>query len=108
MSCRIILLWLAPSAARMENSRLRAEARANNRLATFAHAINNTKLTAPSNIQRAGRTRPTISFCMGVRTTVQLVLVLGYCSSNRLAKDFICDCAACNMTVSLRRAMTAR
>src|SRR6185436_7033742 len=44
----------APSAVRIAISFSRSAARASNRLATFAHAINNTHPTAPSRIRIAG------------------------------------------------------
>ena len=46
-------LRVAPSVMRTANSRSRAAPRAMKRLATFAHAINSTALTAPSRIQAA-------------------------------------------------------
>src|SRR5437773_6800411 len=46
----------APIAARMAISRRLPTARANRRLATFAHAISRTKLTAPTRTSNAERT----------------------------------------------------
>ena len=51
---------LAPSAARMPNSRARAVDRASRRLATFAHAMSKTRLTAPNSSNRVPFTSPTI------------------------------------------------
>ena len=59
-SWRRIRICPAPSAARTENSRWRAVARASSRLATFTQAISKTNPTAPSNTSSAGRMSPTI------------------------------------------------
>src|SRR5436305_3882716 len=53
----------APNALRVANSRFLAVARTSNRLATFAQAINNTKLTAPSKTSNESRASPTILSC---------------------------------------------
>ncbi len=66
-SCRITRLGLAPSAERIANSRERPVDRASSKFATFAHAINNTKLTAPSSTSRIPRTLPTTSVFNGTR-----------------------------------------
>ncbi len=59
-SWRTIRVRLAPSAARMANSRLRPVARTSSRLATLAHAINSTNATAPSRISNDRRESATI------------------------------------------------
>ena len=59
-SWRTIRARLAPSADRMAISRWRTLARTSSRLATFAHAISRTKLTAPARIQSEDRTFRTI------------------------------------------------
>ena len=46
----------APIAARIAISRRRPVARTSSRLATFAHAMSSTKLTAPSRTSSVGRT----------------------------------------------------
>ena len=53
----------APIAARIAISRWRTVARTSSRLATFAHAINSTKLTAPTRIHSDDRTLRTIISC---------------------------------------------
>ena len=65
-NCRSTRAQLAPSAARIANSRLRAAARASNRFATFAHAINKTSPTAPNNVRSIPLTSPTICSFSGV------------------------------------------
>src|SRR5229473_3304684 len=56
----------APSADRTANSLERDVARAKSRLATLAHAISNTKPTAPNNIQSMELTSATSASFMGV------------------------------------------
>ncbi len=70
----------APSATRIASSRSRETARASSKLATFTHAINSTRLTAPSSNHRVDRTFPT-SGCSGSTTKVRLLFVPGYCSA---------------------------
>src|SRR5215472_10759033 len=53
--------WLAPSAARMANSRLRPVDRASSRLATLTQAISNTNPTAANSTRRNGRMSRTMT-----------------------------------------------
>ncbi len=69
-NCRARRTKLAPSAPRIAISRRRASARASRRFATFTLAMSNTKTTAPSSINRAGRTLATTSACRGKLTMV--------------------------------------
>ena len=55
----------APRALRMASSRSLTEAWANSKFATFAHATNNKKPTAPSRTSRAGRALPVIESWSG-------------------------------------------
>ena len=57
-SCRTIRPRPAPMAARTDISRARAVARASNRLATFAHAISRTSVTAPMAVSVTSVTSP--------------------------------------------------
>ena len=65
-NCRMILIRPAPSAERTANSCARAFERASSRLATFTHAISNTKPTAPSNTISSGCTRPSSDSRSGI------------------------------------------
>ena len=65
ISCRISRPRAAPSAARIASSRMRPDARASRRLATFAQAMSRTTPTAPSRMRSAWRTSPTIFSCSG-------------------------------------------
>ena len=51
----------APMAARIDISRARAVARASSRLATFAHAIRSTSVTAPIAVKVTSFTSPGMS-----------------------------------------------
>ena len=62
-NCRTNRQRLAPSAVRTAISVCRPAARANRRLATFAHAITKTHPTAPNNTHKARRTRPVRCSC---------------------------------------------
>ena len=74
-SWRTRRLRLAPRAVRMPISRSLAVARTIIRLATFEHAINNTRPTAPINNTRAGRTAPTRSSRTGRISMAKLKFV---------------------------------
>jgi len=56
-SCRTSLARAAPRAERTASSRPRSQPRDRKRLATFAHAINSTSITAAASTSSAGRTR---------------------------------------------------
>ena len=76
---------MAPGAGRIAISFRRDADLAKSRLATLAHAISKTKLTAPSSTSKARRTLPTTFSCKGSMVTSRLLFVPGYCCS-RLAR----------------------
>ncbi len=101
---------LAPSAARIPNSRWRAVERASSRPATFAHAISNTRITAPNGSGTVPLTSPTIccfsrnqndADSRGSRRDSDdrdpdwIAFIFGFGSSNRHARPQArehCDC----------------
>jgi hypothetical protein len=68
---------LAPRAARTAISRRRPAARADSRLARFAHAISRTKATTAESTRSARRSRPTSCRYIGTTLIVQPVFVAG-------------------------------
>ena len=73
-SCAISWRRLAPSAARTDNSRPRAWARASKRLATFAQAMSRTSVTAPNSAHRVGRLSRTMRSCREIAISVDVLL----------------------------------
>ena len=83
----------APKAVRIASSLRRASVVANTRFATLAHAISNTKATAPSKTSNAGRTSPTSSSRKGTINAPQPASSAGYSFSSPLAMVLNSDCA---------------
>ena len=86
---------LAPTEARIANSRRRAVARASSRFATFAHAIRSTRLTAASSPAPAARMYPSSmgwkrTLAAGTTLTVTFSLVTGYSARSRATIVSIC------------------
>ncbi len=107
-SCLIILELRAPRAERMASSRSRVAARARDRFATFAHAINNRKPTAARSIHRSRLTSPVIRSCRLRRITVQPALAAGYCEARRAWIVSMSERAAARVTPGFRRPTTRR
>jgi hypothetical protein len=78
-SCRITRHREAPSAARMAISFCREAAFASSKFATFAHAISNTKLTAPNKSINIDPVSPTRWLCNETTRLNRRLLVAGYC-----------------------------
>ena len=96
-------------AVRMAISLCRVEARASCRLATFAHAINSTKPTAPKRIIKGNFTSPTCASCNGTIATLSVLSIhRGLARRNRSPTTFIWARAAFRVTPGLRRPATAR
>ncbi len=107
-SCLTIRMRRAPSAARTAISFSRAAASDNSRLATFAHAISNTKPTAPS-INHNGRfTFPKNCSRNGNTSALQFLLNCGASSDSRawIVRNSVA--AWSTITPSLRRATVDR
>ena len=98
----------APRAKRNAISFCRAAARASNKLATFAHAINRTNPTAPNSTRRAGLMSPTTCSCSAVTTLPTRRFSSGYCWARRAAIVLISACACCRVTPGFIRAITSR
>ena len=105
--CRIICQRLAPNAARITISFWRTIARANNKLATFAQAINNTAATMPSRSHNSGRVLPTINSRSCETLMFCPALASGYFSRSPCARLFISACACCTVTFGFILASTA-
>ncbi len=86
-----ISIWLtirardAPSAKRNAISRVLPEPRTSNKLATLAHAISKTNMTAPNNARIAGRISLTNASRIGFSCTPNWSFDSGYSLARRLA-----------------------
>ncbi len=107
-SCRIMRDRPAPSAARRAISLPRPAERASCRLATLAHAISNTQPTAQSNTHIALYGVPRMTSRTEVKVTLQPLLNVGYCCSNRRAMMFSSASACPGVAFGLRRATARR
>lgn len=90
------LVRLAPSAEQIAVSRCRDVERASRRLATFVHAINNTKATAPRRSHRMGRNSRKRRSTRRSTTAPTPELVFGYSVWKRSAIAFISAWACSN------------
>ncbi len=101
---------VAPSARRTASSRRRIAARANRRLARFAHAISSTSPTAPLRTRSAGRRSPVMRRCSGVATMSMplrkppLSNSLGYSARIAAVTWGICACNCSSVSGALSRA----
>jgi hypothetical protein len=90
---RTIRIRAAPSAERIANSRVRAVARAINRLATFEHAINSTTPTLPNKTRSVPATSPTITRFNGTTSVPKPLSVSGNSESRPCWIALISLCA---------------
>lgn len=97
-NCLMARPCVAPSAARIANSRARPVERARSKLATFAQAISSTNPTAPSNTNSIGATSPTMSSLNGFTNIPVPLFTSGYASARFRATESMSKRACASVT----------